>query len=216
MIIPAILAKTSHELREKIRRAENFPGCRLVQLDIMDGRFVKNKSISARAIQKIQTRLNLELHLMIQDPEKQMLAFVATRAKRIIVHFESSKRLKELFSTLKQAKINIGLALNPKTPLEEINPFVQDIDFLLLMAVDPGQYGSLFQSSVYRKICQARKQTPRLPIEIDGGVSLDNILKLHASGADRFVVGSRIFLEKDPSEAYKQFRSVLRSSPYDH
>ncbi len=209
IIVPAIIAKSFRDLQGKVRIAETFPTCRWVQIDIMDGKFVPARSVSVRVVSKIRTPLHLELHLMVTHPEEILDQILKTHAGRVIVHAGSSSNLHGLFDALKQAKIKGAIALNPENPVAMIKPYLTKIDSVLLLSVQPGSYGAKFLPSVYGKIRAIRKMDRHLPVAIDGGVSLENAVKLIRAGADRLSVGSRIFLAEDPRASYRQFKNIV-------
>lgn len=208
-IVPAIIAKTPEDLREKLRISESFPTCKLVQIDVMDGRFVPQRSINFRALQNTQTKLDYELHLMVQRPERSISGFLQTKACRIIVHHEASMHIVELLLRMRESKIKTAVALNPNTPISVLRQYLGLMDMVVLLAVSPGSYGGEFQTKIYHRIRQVKKLYSALPVEVDGGVSRKNAKKLVASGADFLCVGSRIFQAENPKEAYKALRHLV-------
>ncbi len=207
-IVPAIISKDFFDLTKKISVVERFYGCPFVQLDIMDGKFVPNKTIGAESIAKLRTQLSYELHLMIHDPLQKIEEFIALQPERLIVHYTSKKEMEQLFVVLKACKIKVAIALNLGTSVAQVEPFLKYIDSVLLMSVVPGSYGAAFHSGIYKKIRAMKKLAPDLPVAIDGGVGRDTIKKLIAAGADRLCVGSRIFETPDPLASYQELKKL--------
>jgi ribulose-phosphate 3-epimerase len=210
MIIPAIIAKNKDELVQKLHTVESFPNCRLVHIDIMDGKFVSNKTISYKTLKETCPSIPFELHLMVEQPEQHISDWIGTKPRRIILHHESTKRLPSLFPLFKKAKMEASIALNPETPVTVLKS-LQPIKRLLLMSVNPGSYGAKFLPLIYKKIRNARRIFPRIRIAIDGGVSLENIGKLQKSGASDFCIGSRVFQTENRKMAFVQFKKKLVS-----
>ena len=148
-IVPAILTNDPSELERMITSSEAF--CDLVQVDIMDGKFVPSVSISSDDLKKIRTKLYLEVHLMVVDPEKYFDGFIEAGAKRILFHYEATNKPAELIKLLRSKGVSPGLAINPQTSIEKVEVFFSDIDVLLLMAVNPGFYGAPFIPEVLDK-----------------------------------------------------------------
>lgn len=225
-IIPAIIAKDFSDLKEKIRLVE--PYVKTVQLDIMDGVFVPNETWREPAdLVNLETSLFLEVHLMVARPYEIVNQWLATKTKRLIVHFESasgifnhklmSPRLQvdgtfpifDLAGKVHKNHKEFGMALNPETSLEVLDAFIKEIDLVLLMSVNPGFAGQEFQESVVPKIIALRQKYPDVKIGVDGGVNLQNAKRLKDAGADFLAVGSAIFESKNISETIREFESIL-------
>jgi len=136
-IIPAIIPKFFQEIEEKIKLVE--PYVDWVQLDVMDGKFVNNSTWNnPNDLKSLNTNLNLEVHLMINNPEEAIDDWIESGVKRIIIHYESTDKHKEIIEKVKRAGLEIGLAINPETSIEVIDEFYKDIDLVLIMSVNPG------------------------------------------------------------------------------
>ena len=207
-IVPAILTDDPLQLDWMIRQAENF--CELVQIDIMDGKFVPSKSIASIDLKKVLTSLYLEVHLMVEEPEKYFEPFKAAGAKRILFHYEATQRHAELLGKLKSMGISPGIVINPGTPIEKVKPFFNDIDVLMLMAVNPGFYGAPFIPEVLDKARAVSKMNKKFILSLDGGVKLDNVLEIASAGVQQIDVGSAIFKGESPEENYKRFVELLK------
>ncbi len=205
-IIPAIIARTQKELDEHLRNVKGYS--ELVQLDIMDGTFVSNNSlyfdfdVSGRNI-------SFEAHLMITDPmgwiEKNWW-----KVDTIIVHFESCKNPGDIIKFVKNKGKKIGFAIIPETAVHKVRPYLDDIDQLLIMTVNPGFYGGKFLHETLCKISEARKIKPDLDIEVDGGVAPDTITYINDSGANMFVSGSYILKSDDVKEAIDSLIKLIQ------
>lgn len=212
-IIPAIIANSAEELEKMIRMAE--PHVDRVHLDVMDGVFVPNKTISYyEELATLQTDLNFDVHLMVNNPEDQMYFWYQTKADRFLIHAESQADLRGLIDQIHSNNRMVGLVLNPDTPSEAIKEFVDDIDFVQFMTVDPGQYGAEFIEEVVSKIGNFHAQYPSMPIGVDGGIHPENhnIAKLIAAGASIFVLGSHIFSEdRDVGKAIAELQEAVQN-----
>jgi ribulose-phosphate 3-epimerase len=193
IIVPAIIAKTQDDLNEQlIKIGENSP---LVQLDIMDNKFVPNTSLDFQFVLG-PDEIEYEAHLMIDDP--------ATWIERngecvdtILVHLESCQRPRDIINRARKKGKKIGFAINPETQIDAIKPYLDEIDQLLIMTVNPGFYGSKFLPETVHKITEARMQRSDLDIEVDGGITPDTIRGVQIAGANMFVSGSFILKSTD-------------------
>lgn len=196
----------------------------LVQIDIMDGKFVKTKSwpyyASDRAsLEKLLTesdglphwdKLDFEIDLMVSKPEGVIGDWITIGAKRLVIHVESTKNLKEIIQTLKERSVDIGLALNPSTPTDKILPYLEDIQFVQFMGIDTiGIQGEPFDESVFDKMREFHNAHPEIVISVDGGVDFDNAKDLVEAGAKRLVSGSAIFESGDVAGAVKHFKDLV-------
>ena len=202
-IVPAILADTLENCQRMLRQAESFTD--YVQIDVMDGVFVPSKSFSPDQINLIITPLSFELHLMVKDPSAFMKKINHPRLKQVIFHFESHVSHLEFMREMKERGIETGLAINPGTSLVEFKAMAEHAENLLFLTVDPGYYGSPFREDVLEKIEETRRVFPNKFLEVDGGVSLDNLNRFVDLGVDAVCVGSRIFLKGSPEENYRRF-----------
>jgi len=199
-LIPAILARDFIDFKNKVKFLES--SFDLAQIDVMDGKFVDNKTFyNLEKIKKIKTRLNYELHLMVSNPQAMVkMWYNYNKIKRIIVHFESFKDKNEinfLIRDLQKKKIKFGLAINPETKLAQVLCFLDKIDLLVVMGVTPGWSGQKFQSKVLSKIKKTRKDYPNLDIAVDGGVNEKNMKKIIQTGANVIMSASMVFKNKN-------------------
>ncbi len=205
MIIPAIIARRQKELDEHLSKVEGYS--ELVQLDIMDKTFAPNNSLDFD-FDVSGKNSRFEAHLMITDPmgwiEKNWW-----KVDTIIVHFESCEKPEDIIKFVKNKGKKIGFAIIPETAVHNVKPYLDDIDQLLIMTVNPGFYGSEFLPETLSKISEARKIKPNLDIEVDGGVTPDTIKLVNDAGANMFVSGSYI-LKSDVKEAIDSLKKLIQ------
>lgn len=207
-IVPAVLTDRPDELKKMIAQSEGF--CDLVQIDIMDGKFVPSRSISAEDLAKIKTGLKLEIHLMVSEPGRYLEPFKKAGAKRIVFHYESKEDPAEVISKIRALGMEAGIAINPETPVSKVEKYFKDIDILLFLSVDPGFYGSKFIPEVCDKARAVIGKKDRPVIAMDGGLKAENILMIKDAGVDLACVGSGLFGKGDPKENYRNLTEVLR------
>ncbi|MDP3731189.1 MAG: ribulose-phosphate 3-epimerase [bacterium] len=207
-IIPSILVKTKEELLEKISAVEQL--VERVHLDIADGIFVPNMTIAGFSeIETIETTLKFRVHLMVSKPENHILRWLNTLADSFTFHIESTNQPIVVIEKLREAEKEIGLALNPRTPLSAIEPFINEIDFVHFMTVEPGFYGGEFMEEVLDKMSDFHYFYPDKPIVADGGVTPENAPKLVQAGANTLIVGSYIFKNGNPAKALEELRKSI-------
>lgn len=199
IVIPSIIAKNQNELNDRISKVESS----IYQLDIMDGKFVKNKSLMFDF--KVPKGRKYEAHLMILNP-KLWIEKNFEKVDTIIFHFESTRNLEELIKLIKSKNKNVGIAINPWTPVKKIETFLDKINMVLVMTVNPGKYGSKFLSKTLEKVKELRELKPNLNLEVDGGINNKTIHKAFKSGANSFVVGSYLQKSENPKEALSSLR----------
>jgi ribulose-phosphate 3-epimerase len=188
-IVPAILAKTRDEFFIQYGRLKSTFS--VIQIDIADNKFVKNKTIQASELGRIKTKL--EAHLMVRNPENYIDAWQKAGAKTIIFHYEACRSINKINSIIEQIKnagLRPGIAINPETSVSRLKPFMDKIDLVLVMTVHPGWQGQSFLSSQLRKVSQIRKWSKTVDIEVDGGINPNTAKKSVKAGANRIVVGS--------------------------
>ncbi len=212
-IAPSILSADFSNLERDIGIVEKA-GADMLHIDVMDGHFVPNITIGPPVVKSIRkvTNLIFDVHLMIDNPEFFIKDFVDAGADIITVHIESSKHLHRLIENIKSYGIKAGISLNPATPLCELEYLTDYLDMILIMSVNPGFGGQVFIENMYEKIkCLKSLLTERnvqIPIQVDGGVTLTNIKKLHDCGAEIMVAGSAIFNSGDISRTIKRMKGL--------
>lgn len=206
-IIPTILVKTFDEVKEKIKLVENYVDW--VQLDIMDGIFVENKTWdNSNNLKDFKTRVKLEAHLMVDKPEKIIDNWLEV-VDRIIIHQESSENIQEIIEKVHKNKKEIGIALNPETHPTAIKQFLNDIDLILLMSVQPGKGGQEFKDWILEKADFLRQKGFKGNIEIDGGINETNIGQALERGINLFCVGTYIYQNNNIEQAIKKLKENL-------
>jgi ribulose-phosphate 3-epimerase len=197
-IAPSILSADFARLGEEIRAAEQG-GADYIHIDVMDGHFVPNITIGpliVTAVRKV-TSLPLDVHLMIENPDRYIPDFAAAGADLITVHYEASPHLHRSVQLIQSLKKKAGVSINPATPVANLEVILDDLDLVLIMTVNPGFGGQSFIPSCLGKIEALRRLIDRrglaVELEVDGGVKIDNIRQIAAAGAEVFVAGSAVF-----------------------
>jgi ribulose-phosphate 3-epimerase len=201
-VIPSILTDDKVALEKMIRQAEQFTD--FVQIDIMDGTFVPSKSINSSELKKLGTKLEWEVHLMVEDPLNHLRDFQQAGAKKVIFHVEAAPSTGQMITKAKRLGLMVGLASNPDTSITTILPHINHVDSILFLTVDPGYYGSPFRAEVMDKVAELRKIEADIEIGVDGGIKENNIAEVAIAGVDTINVGSAIFLQPDPGESYRR------------
>ena len=217
LIAPSILSGDFANLGKDIEML-NKSDADWIHVDIMDGVFVPNISFGfpvLEAIKRVSTK-PLDVHLMIIEPDRYISRFKEAGADNLIVHIEACTHLHRTIQAIKHEGMQAGVALNPHTPINNLEAIIQDIDQLLIMSVNPGFGGQNFIEHTYRKIELARKliqkTSSKTKIGVDGGVNLTNAPKLISSGADILVSGSFIFNSDSPTDTIKALKEIKVSN----
>jgi ribulose-phosphate 3-epimerase len=205
-IVPAILVKTPAELQQKLKEVE--PYVNRVQIDIMDGKFVPNKTVQPEEMKSFKTKLIKEAHLMVEDNEKYVDEFLKLDFDMIIVHIESCKNVKKIIKRVKEQGKKVALAINPPTPLSAIKNYLDDVDMVLIMTVNPGFSGQGFIPEVSSKIKELRQMKKDLDIEVDGGIKIENAKIVLEAGANILVSASGIYNFENKKEIIEKFKQL--------
>jgi ribulose-phosphate 3-epimerase len=213
-VAPSILSADFSRLGEEIRAVE-AAGADIIHIDVMDGHFVPNITIGPLIVQAARkvTKLPLDVHLMIENPELFIADFAKAGADYLTVHAEAAYHLHRLVQSIREHKgVKASVSLNPATPLEALDYVLGDLDMVLIMSVNPGFGGQAFIPSQLDKIRGLRKRIDDrrldLEIEVDGGIKTDNAAEVAAAGADILVAGSAVFGAKDYAAAIKGIRGI--------
>lgn len=210
-IAPSFLSADFRCLEREVKRVEQA-GADLIHLDVMDGHFVNNITFGPLVVKTIDrlTDLPLDVHLMIEEPEKYLREFAQSGADYLTVHIEVCDRIETTISEMKSLGVKAGVSLNPDTPLRRIKDILAELDLVLLMTVFPGFAGQRFISSVLEKIRELRSwlldQNNKLLIEVDGGVDEKTAPLARDAGADVLVAGSALFGAADLPKMMRELR----------
>ena len=205
-IIPSILTDDPRELERMVRLAETFTD--YVQIDIADGDFVPSHSIICEDLVEVAPRIAWEAHLMVDYPEEYLADFQKAGAKKVIFHYEAAPSPNRVINKALELGIKVGLAANPETPAASLFPFLDDIDGVLLLTVNPGFYGSRFILAILAHINILKAKNPDIKVSIDGGIKEENIAQVVHSGADAVCIGSGIFWSSDPAASFRRFNAL--------
>ncbi|HAJ98998.1 MAG TPA: ribulose-phosphate 3-epimerase [Bacteroidales bacterium] len=203
LIAPSLLSANFLDLRKDVEMV-NDSVADLFHIDVMDGHFVPNISFGFSIIKQIKTiaRKPLDVHLMIDKPERYLEEFRNAGADMLSVHYETCTHLHSTLQKIKQLGMKAGVVINPHNPVALLRDILPDADFLLLMSVNPGFGGQKFIENTYNRLNELRilktQVNPNLLIEVDGGVTLENAAQLAKAGADMLVAGSAIFTNNNP------------------
>jgi ribulose-phosphate 3-epimerase len=213
-LAPSILSADFMKLGEEIKEAE-AAGVDMLHVDIMDGHFVPNITIGPFVVEAIKktTKLPLDVHLMIEEPDKYIADFIKAGADCLTVHTEASVHLHRTVHWIKDSGVRAGVSLNPATPVWSLDHIFQDLDVVLIMSVNPGFGGQSFIPQVLPKIRTCRQiiadRGLQVLIEVDGGVKYDNAKTVADAGADILVMGSAFFNSGDYSSLTSRLRKLL-------
>jgi ribulose-phosphate 3-epimerase len=213
-IAPSILSADFGNLAGEIQAVE-AAGADLIHVDVMDGKFVPNLTFGPPVIASIRktTDIPFDVHLMIETPGRHIGEYADAGSDFITVHVEAERHLHRTVHSIKERGAKAGVSLNPATPLDQIEEIIADIDLLLIMSVNPGFGGQTFIENTLRKIERARalidKEAPHVLLEVDGGVTLENIATIRDAGADILVAGSSIFRSNDYGHTIREMRRIL-------
>ncbi|AUS09292.1 ribulose-phosphate 3-epimerase [Laceyella sacchari] len=213
-IAPSILSADFARLGDEVREAEQT-GADWIHVDVMDGRFVPNITLGPVVVEAIRphTRLPLDVHLMINEPDRYIEAFVKSGADVVSVHQEACPHLHRTVHRIKELGAKAGVVINPATPVSLIEPILPDVDLVLLMTVNPGFGGQKFISSVLDKIGQVRRLLverglSHVDVEVDGGINAQTAALAAQAGANVLVAGSAVFGQVDRQAAMATIREA--------
>lgn len=213
IIAPSILNADYGHLADEINML-NESDADWIHLDVMDGMFVPNISFGMPIVSTVNklTHKFKDVHLMIDKPERYIEAFKKAGADGITIHYEATDDLKQTLKQIKEVGCRTGVAIKPDTPVNVLGPFINDIDMVLIMCIYPGFGGQEFMEITYERVAEMRSiindAGAKTLIEVDGGVTSENIGKLVETGADVFVVGSFIFRSDNPKNTIKEIKEI--------
>jgi ribulose-phosphate 3-epimerase len=215
-ILPSILSADFARLGEQIEALESV-GCRTLHVDVMDGHFVPNITIGPPVVESIRkiTRLTLDVHLMITDPDRYAPVFIGAGADRVVVHQETCPHLDRTLRMIQTEGARAGVVINPATPVAMLDEVLEIVDYVLIMSVNPGFGGQAFIPHAIDKVrrlsAKKRDRGLKFPIEIDGGITMDNVAEVVRAGVEWVVAGSSIFRDGKPAAAFEAMTQHARS-----
>ena len=212
-LAPSILSADFSALGNAVKAVERG-GADLIHIDVMDGHFVPNITIGPAVVQALKrvAKVPLDVHLMISEPDTYIESFAKAGANMISVHVEVLPHLHRTIRAIKQLGVSAGVVLNPSTPVSALEEVAEEVDYVLIMSVNPGFGGQEFIPRSELKIKATRTLLDRLgsnaAIEIDGGIGKHNIEKVVSAGTDIVVAGAAVFCESDPEQATRELKTA--------
>jgi len=216
LLAPSILSADFAKIADEVKLVETA-GADVIHLDIMDGHFVPNITIGPKMVKDVRkvTKLPLDVHLMITNPDKYIPGFAEAGADWISVHYEAAIHLDRLIHHIKDHGCKAGVVINPATIIDVLDEILHIADYVLLMSVNPGFGGQKFIETSIAKARMLKEKISGISsktfIEMDGGIGLDNMKKVQDAGVDVFVCGNSIFGSKDPAKSVKEMKKILNS-----
>jgi ribulose-phosphate 3-epimerase len=214
-LAPSILSADFSKLEEQVALIEKG-GAQVIHVDVMDGHFVPNISFGAAVMKSLlgKTKLPFDVHLMIENPDQYLEDFATENTEIITVHAEACKHLHRTVQHIKSLGIRAGVSINPATPVSVLDAIIEDIDLVLIMSVNPGFGGQKFIPSAMEKIKALKelkeRRNPKLEIEIDGGITAENIKSVTDAGVELVVAGSSVFGAPDIEKRVKELLELIQ------
>lgn len=204
LVAPSVLSADFGILNEEIKSLEKYAD--LLHIDVMDGHFVPNLTFGAPVVKCIKTKLPMHCHLMVSNPESLIDDFAKAGASGITIHQETTPHLHGMIQKIKSLGVRAGVAINPSTPVWTLEDVIDDLDYVLVMSVNPGFGGQKFIEEALDKIAWLREMRPDIDIEVDGGVNDKTAKRIRDAGANILISGSYIFGAKDRKAAISKLR----------
>jgi ribulose-phosphate 3-epimerase len=209
-IIPAILTETSDEAIAQITQVRDCVTC--VQFDVMDGTMTESITCDLFDLAGEAGTVANEVHLMVEDPAMYLAACAAMDAQRVYFHPEPVESVSDVLAQMSEYDFARGISVSPQTDIEQIAPYLDEIDAVQIMTVTPGAQGQQFMPEMLEKVRAIKKQHPSIWVAVDGGVSAETIMQVSAAGADAVGVGGAIFEADNPTHAVRHLQEILRQN----
>lgn len=207
-IAPSILSADKKSLNEEIKKIESYAD--IIHIDVMDGKFVEPITFPIEDVRKLKTRLPLEAHLMVDEPENKWIDdYIDSGCSSIIIHQEATKNIDNAIALIKKKGARAVISIKPATSLKTILQYLKKLDMVLIMSVNPGYAGQMFMPEIIPKIKELRRIDNNIDIEVDGGMNVDTVKEVVKAGANIIVAASAIFKSKDSVRAIKELRRVI-------
>lgn len=210
---PSILAADFANLQKEIETVQKG-GAKYIHVDVMDGQFVPNITLGAPIAKSLRKHITgvMDVHLMIEEPDRYLDDFAAAGADYVTVHLEATKHVHRTIQRIHDLGMKAGVALNPGTPVSLLEPIIEDLDLVLIMSVNPGFGGQKFIPYTLEKLKQVREMTKGrdILIEVDGGVTLNNVESIIDAGANLLVAGSSVYDGKDAEANAAAFMKIFK------
>ena len=218
ILAPSILSADFSELGEALQLCAEG-GAHYIHVDVMDNQFVPNLTIGPPVVKSLRplTQKYMDIHMMVIEPEKLVEPFAKAGADGITFHIEAAEKPQEVIDLIRASGKDVGLSLKPKTPVADIEPFLDQIDLLLIMSVEPGFGGQGYVDGSTERVTEIKQLLiekclkDRVKIEVDGGIKLHNAKEVLDAGADILVVGSEVFKAEDPVGMMRSFYELANS-----
>ncbi len=208
-IAPSILSADLSKINQEIKEVERYSN--LIHIDIMDGIFVPPTTVDANFVKKIKTKVPLDVHLMVHEPSYSYIkGFIDAGAYSITIHEEACRNPVKQIEFIKKNRVKVAISIKPKTLLYRIKKYIDIVDMVLIMTVEPGYAGQKFIASTMPKVSELRKLKPKIDIEVDGGINPYTARIAYDEGANVFVAGTSLFGKKDRVAAIKEILNSLK------
>jgi len=208
-IIPAILTNEKRELQEKLEFLRGLVDW--VQIDVIDGKFVQNKTVSLKEVAPFSSLFSIEAHLMVLSPEIFFKECKESGVKRVVFHIEGIENPSKVLQELGKYNLQKGIALSPETPVERVKPYLDCLDVVLLLSVHPGFSGQKFITETLNKIKEIKRIAKNQLIGVDGGINIENIEAVAKSGADYMVIGKSLFASGNVKETLAALQRKIKN-----
>lgn len=206
---PSVLARTLPEFRRRLAVAERLSPH--VHLDLMDGRFVSTRSLGPAGLAKVHWKHRPDVHAMVVNPVAWLATFSALRPRRVYVHCELPEQvLLPTIAFLRSNRIQVGLAINPQTPLRRLEPWKRVAQAILVLGVTPGRYGAPWHPKTVQRVRELRRRWPQLPVVVDGHVDAKRLPLLVGAGVSGAIIGSAVMESSQPELAWKHLKTIAR------